>query len=156
NVSLSADSDGRGGIIHGLGGALIDYDGLIGSVNINGGSGGNKFNVDGTVLNVTTNLNTGTGIDTVNVKGTQGALVVNGQSGHDTVNITESNAQTVKGGVTITNSGSFTALNVNDSSTAGRNVTMGVGSDRFGFIKNLTPGQIRYFFNDVSAVRVNA
>src|SRR5262249_8407183 len=62
---------------------FVSFDASLEKLTVNGGSGGNTFNVQDTSKNAVTTLNTGTGADTVNVQGTTGALTVNGQNGLD-------------------------------------------------------------------------
>ncbi len=87
-------------------------------VTINGGSGGNTFVVNDTQTFTTfaTTLNTGSGPDIVNVLATVGALTVNGQGGSDNVAIgLNGSLASIGRGVTVTNSGGFSAVSVDDS-----------------------------------------
>jgi hypothetical protein len=73
--------------------ALISYGGvhLINFVNINGGSGNDIYNVNGTESFYATTLDTGSGQDTVNVQatgGSGGTLTVDLGNGTDTINVT--------------------------------------------------------------------
>src|SRR5205807_4682487 len=67
--------------------ATVHYQ-RIDDVILNGGSGNETYNVNGTESIFSTTLNTGNGNDIVNVDGTSGALVVNLGGGTDSVNIT--------------------------------------------------------------------
>ncbi len=76
-------------------GAHIAFSKLA-SVTVNGGSGGNTFNVQGTDAGTAFALNTGAGNDTVNVGDTRntfeeflGTLTVKGQAGSDTLNLND-------------------------------------------------------------------
>jgi hypothetical protein len=62
------------------GSALISYGNAFDFMNINGGSGTNTYNVNGTMFNPGTTLATGPGnaVNTVNVRGTNGLLNVVG------------------------------------------------------------------------------
>src|SRR5262249_17726762 len=140
----------------GFGTGIILLENLRGPLTMNGGSKGNTFTILDTLPNLTTTLNSGLGIDTVTVKGTTGPLVVNGQNGRDKVNIFSSSATSVQGDATTPNAASFSQVSVNDPSTTGRNVTMGIGADGFGFINNLLQGKIRYKVADTAGVVVNA
>jgi acrosin len=126
------------------------------AINLQGGSGGNTFNVKDTLIDVTTTLNTGQGADTINVQGTTGPLVLNGQSGLDTVNVGQGGSvQGIKGALTVTNSGSFSALNVDDHlDPTGRVVTMDVANG-IGTITGLAPATIKYTAGDVGSVSVS-
>jgi hypothetical protein len=86
--------------ITGLAPATITYDQVdINHVTVDGGSGGNTFNVQATVTNgllPITTVNSGSGNDTINVGDTsntineiRGALTVNGQAGFDILNIND-------------------------------------------------------------------
>jgi hypothetical protein len=113
----------------------------LSSLRVDGGTGGNTFNVSGTASGVTTTLNTGTGNDTVNVHATTGGLLVNGQDGADTANLGNAgSAQSIQGAVSINNAGSFTSVTVDDSAdTTGRTVAVGVSA-----ITGLTPATVNY------------
>jgi hypothetical protein len=98
--------------ITGLASAVINYeqDDILSPVTINGGPGGNTFNVVALPAQ-TVDLYTGGGNDKVNVETTSGSLVVNGQGGTNTLvgpnanetwHITGTNAGNV-GGVSFSN-----------------------------------------------------
>ena len=99
--------------ITGLAPATITYDQLdINHVTVDGGRGGNTFNIQGTVTNgllPITSVNSGSGNDTINVGDTSntineilGTLSVNGQAGFDTLNINDQGS-TVAHHYSITN-----------------------------------------------------
>jgi Ca2+-binding RTX toxin-like protein len=156
-VTLATALGGRQGIITGLGQAAVSYTDLTGLVNVIGGDGGKTFTVKDTVATATTTLDTGAGVDKVTVLRTTGALNINGDNSRDQVIVGSGTVQTIAGQLTVSNTGSFTALTVNDASDpVSRNVGMGVDSEGFGFIVGLAPATIAYFFNDVSAVTVKA
>jgi acrosin len=125
------------------------------AINLQGGSGGNTFNVKDTLVDVTTTLNTGLGNNIVNVQGTTGPLVINGQGGIDAVRVgSNGNAQGLAGALTITNLGGFTKLFVDDHlDHTGRVVTMNVAKG-VGTIAGLSPATIAYNEANVSAVSV--
>src|SRR5262249_10300146 len=142
-----------GGVLYGL--ATFD------SLTVNGGAGGNTFTVNDTrdpggFFHGTTTVNSGLGADTVVVQATVAPVVINGQGGADKVNVLPSSATSVQGAITLTNQANFSRLSVGDTSSSGRNVTMGIGADGFGFINNLLPATIRYKVADTNAVVVNA
>jgi hypothetical protein len=63
------------------------------------------------------------------------------------------NARAVQGDVTITNQGSFTQVNVNDGADVlGRDVTLGVDANGFGFISGLAQGTVRFKAADTLGV----
>ena len=94
-------------------------------------------------------LNMGTGSDTVNVLSTKPPVTIQGNSGHDTVNIGNGGStQGIKGAVDVRNFSSRTAVNIDDSADAtGRTATY----TKTG-ITGLAPGAITWPQNDVSAV----
>jgi hypothetical protein len=130
------------------------------NLNVNGGGGGNIFDVLDTVarnLPVNTTLNTGNGIDTVNVKGTTGAVTIEGQASNDKVNIGVGNTRNIKGAVNVRNFTGRTALNVDDSAdTVARNVTLAT-SGANGTITGLSvsPAVINYVQDDLSSLTVS-
>jgi hypothetical protein len=91
------------------------------------------------------------------VQGTGGALTINGQNGHDQVFL--DNAGSVQGiqrGITITNTGSFTDLFVNDSAdNTSHSVTLDADPTH-GTITGLAPNTISYNVADVSSVTVDS
>jgi hypothetical protein len=139
-LSLNDSSDTVGqtatitaGSVSGLAPATISFTGArLGSLSVNGGSGGNTFTVAGTPAGVTTTLHSGVGADQVNIQGTSGPLVLNGDAGGDTVNI-GSTAPTLggtpdglAGAVQIASTTGSIALNVDDSGDPiGRDITLG-------------------------------
>ncbi len=129
---------------------LITYTSLTGSLILHGGSGATTFNVNSTAMAVTT-LNSGTGVNTVNVRATTGTLNINGQSGQDTVNVSNAgSAQGIVGLINLTNAGSYTALTVDDSATAAAK-TVSLGSTH---LIGLAPNGIYWVENDVRSVTV--
>jgi hypothetical protein len=102
DISWTATSSATGGVT---------------GLTINGGSGGNTFNVDNTSnFYTSTLLNTGTGSDTVNVYATTGALNVNNPGGQDSVYVTvQGHVQGISGGVNVSGRGT-TSLTVDDGS----------------------------------------
>jgi hypothetical protein len=76
--------------------ALQIYFAAFSSATVNGGSGGNTFNVLGTAAAIPVTLNTGAGTNTVNVGDSRntleeflGTLTVNGQNGNNTLNLND-------------------------------------------------------------------
>ncbi len=103
----------------------------LSALTIDGGSGGNTFNVTGTPAGITTTINSGTGADTTTVDSTgnissQCALDINGQGGADTVTLGNAgNTQNLLGSISISNTGGLTNLTVNDSAdTTGRTANL--------------------------------
>src|SRR5437764_8769215 len=98
---------------------------------LDGGSGGNTFNVGFTPnlsgRAILTTINSGSGNDTVNVAATSGnggaSLAIQGQAGQDQVNVGDPghNAQGIGGAVSVDNSAGSTALTLDDATdTAAR------------------------------------
>jgi acrosin len=135
---------------------VIGYDASTTKLTVNGGSGGNIFNVLGTSTTAATTLDTGFGNNTVNVQSTTGALTVNGQGGQDAVNVGQGgSAQGIKGALSITGTGSHTKLSVDDHlDHTGRVVTMDVANGT-GTITGLAPATIMYTEAGVHSVSVS-
>jgi hypothetical protein len=92
----------------------VDYTDLR-SLKVNGGSGGNIYQVYGTP-SAALALNTGAGQDTVSVFITSGPLTLNGQGNMDTVNIgLAGHVSFIGNSVSVFNSGGFSAVTVDDS-----------------------------------------
>ena len=115
---------------------------------IDGGSGGNTFQVNDTTSFATTVLNTGTGADTVNVPFTGDAeLDINGQDGLDTVILGASTGevlgmQGLTGSIYVGNANGHTALTLDDSQdTAGRTARL-ADADGTDTITGLSPASI--------------
>ena len=84
------------------------------SLTIDGGNQGNAFLIEGPPASTT--LNTGKGSDNVFVESTTAPLIVNGQDGLDRVNIgLNGSTQFIGNSVFITNTGGYTAVDVDDS-----------------------------------------
>jgi hypothetical protein len=96
---------------------------------VDGGDGGNTFNVNTTsVLYTETLLNTGAANDTVNIYATQGGLDVYNPGGFDITNVGLGNMGSINGFVDAYGLGT-TSLNLGDGSdTVARTVTMNDGS----------------------------
>ena len=130
---------------------------------VSGGTAGNTFNIVNTPQNslntVFVTVNSGTGIDTVNVQQTRSVTTINGQSGADIVNVGNvGNMQQIAKDVVITNSTSYSTINLNDSADLqGRAVTLDVASTFAGVIgsvTNLAPGQILFKQSDLRALNI--
>jgi hypothetical protein len=165
-ITLDTEYYGNIGTIKGIGSnsnVVIDYwRGEVSEVTVRGGDASNVFNVLNTVgedgaLKTKTTLFTGEGADTVNIRKTTGKLTVNGEDGHDVVNLGDltGSAQSIVGDVHVTNLHRFSTINVTDSNDgAARNVTFdgdGAGGT-LGSITNLTQGKITYVPADVEGV----
>jgi len=128
------------------------------NLNMNGGGGGNTFEVLDTVsrnLPVNTTLNTGNGIDTVNVRGTTGAVTIDGQSSNDKVNVGVGNTRKLNGPVTVRSQFGRVALNVDDSTdTVARNVMFATNGAN-GSITGLSPAVITYVQDDLDSLTVS-
>jgi PKD domain len=165
NVTMSISGDF--GTITNVAPAPIKYAArTVTTVTINGsnpgvGKVGNTFTVQDTVdafgIPVTT-LNTGNGIDTVNVQRTTGKLTVNGQNSRDTVNVgLNGNMQSIKRALTITNAGSFSAINLNNQAdNTARTVTLNANNSiGVATISDLAPALITYTTFDLSKLTIN-
>jgi hypothetical protein len=160
NVTLGTVS-AREGEIFGPGLPTILYPNFTGRLNFSGGPGdgtvGNTFTVQDTVAAATMSINTGSGNNTIDVEGTTGALTVNGRGGRDSVNVgQDGQLERLQGNLTITNGSGFSTLNVDNSrDVVNHDVTMGVGTDGFGFISGLAQGTIEYKAAETDTVTVN-
>jgi hypothetical protein len=93
----------------------INYSGLL-FLRVNGGSGGNEYDVMNTPA-IATTLSTGGGRDLVLVSKTSGPLSVLGQGGSDIVHIGhDGTVQDIGKAVVVSNSGGYSAVTVDDSS----------------------------------------
>ena len=135
-IDDSADTAGRTatlsrGSISGLAPATITWSVFdMGTLTVNGGSGGNTFNVFETVLSTVSNLNTGAGNDTVNVQCVLGgsAINVNGQGGNDNVNVFFSVLDSSHGSSLAGFSSILGAINVSNA-TGATNLTLDTTSE---------------------------
>jgi hypothetical protein len=142
------------GTILGLAPAEIIYS-LVSPVTIDGGSGGNRFDVLTTVAHLT-QLNTGTGNDLVDILATVGALDITGLSGNDTVTIGSlapslgGTVANIQGAVTVNNALGRTALIVDDSAdSTGRTATLTNSA-----LTGLAPAAINYVSTGLSSLAV--
>ena len=149
------DVDAGNGTITGLAPGVIRHRGSE-TLNIFGGSKNNTFIVANTLPGTLTALNSGSGIDTVSVLRTSSPLVIDGQSGRDTVVLgVNGSVQAVTGAVSVTNNGDFTSLLVLDNLDAvARQVSLAL-SGGFGTITGLSPAQIRYASRDLKALSIS-
>ncbi len=148
------------GIVQRSGSALINYNSGINFVNINGGSGNNTYNVNGTEEIYATAINTGNGVDTVNVRATgDGGFSAGGPltvtttgsgSNRNTVNV--GNAGSLAGitsAVTFNNTPSYDHLVLDDSSDATNRAVHVTANSITGFstgsINWTSPGGISSF-----------
>ena len=160
NIALA--NTGSSASVSGAAPALITYvQNDLSTLTIIAGSHGNTFNVTDTPqanAAAQTILNTGTGADMVNVLRSTGPLFVNGQNGRDTVNVgLNNNVQSIKGALNISNTFSFSAINLNDQADAnGHTVTMGTnpGANQ-GSVFGLAPAIVLYRLGDLSTLTVN-
>jgi hypothetical protein len=137
---------GTGGEVTGMAPANIywspssSYNGGVTSLDVEGGSGGNTFNVRGTShLVYWTSIFTGSGNDTVNVYATTGGLDVINSGGADNINIGLGSLANINGWVNVYGTGS-TGLYLNDGNdTTGRTVSMYDGE-----ITGLAPANITW------------
>ena len=121
-------------------GATVNYANLS-SLDVDGGTGGNSFTVNGTPDNITTTLRSGTGDDTTDVTATGVASTLNiaGQGGADLVVLgSAGSAQGLNGTINQTNAaGSATDLIVDDSDdTARQSITIMTGTMTGSMVNN--------------------
>jgi len=133
---------------------------LASPLTINGGSGGNTFNVDNTTAFVVTDLNTGTGANTVNVfKTGHNTLNINGQGGADTVTLgalatAPFGMQGLSGTINVTNTSPLTALTLDDSAdTTGQTASL-TNDGTTGTVTGLAPATINYTDAGISSLTV--
>jgi hypothetical protein len=153
---VTMDVANGSGTITGLAPVTITYpEAAVSSVSVGGGDGGNTFNVQNTAGNATTTINSGAGKNFVNVRRTTGALVVNGQSGPDLVDVgLGGSVQSIKGALTVTNTAPASALVVDNSAdTFNRSIGLGVTAGN-GNITGLAPATITYAASAVNSVQV--
>lgn len=115
--TVDLNDDGTIGQITGFGGATVVYnDSIIAGLTINGGTGGNTFNVDGTPWNLstpTTQIDKGSGSgNTVNIHGIteDSTLDLTGTGTNDAVNIVA--GATISGQLQINEAANSTAMTI--------------------------------------------
>jgi hypothetical protein len=143
------------------GSAVVNYNFAVGNITnlvITGGSGNNTYNVQSTQALYPTSINTGSGVDTVNVRTTAGPLFIvsAGGGGVDAVNVGSAagSAQGILGSVTVTNTESFTRLNVDDSSDPNPQHVMLSGSGLTGILSSLAPAPLYYATTAINSLTV--
>jgi hypothetical protein len=166
SVDDSADSTARtitvnSNFIGGLAPGAINYDNTVTSLTIDGGTGGNIFNVIGTLPSgSTTDLNTGTGADTVNATATGGGTVnIHGQNGADTVTLGGSTSaplgmQGLSGTINVDNAGALTTLTLDDSQDTTAQAATLADNGTTGLVAGLSPATISYTDIDLSGLTV--
>ena len=129
-----------------------------------GGSGGNTFTIDDTFKAASstsasaTIITTGPGNDQVNVRGTTGQLIIDGQSGSDTIDVGNgNNSQNIRGDVSVSNLGGLTALNLHNSADpTGRGVTVDANSGNGqNTVTGLMPAKVSFVANDVKTLGIS-
>jgi uncharacterized repeat protein (TIGR01451 family) len=146
-IDDSADAVGRTASfsrssVSGLAPATITFNASdIGTITVNGGTGGNVFNVLSTVPGSVNNFNSGAGNDTVNVQSVLGGstLNVSGQGGADQVNVifnvfdssqgSLAGFSTILGPVNVSNASGATTLTLDTTAeSSSQTVTIGAAS----------------------------
>src|SRR5262249_16133087 len=96
------------------------------NLNINLGSGGDTFLIQGTAAKTSTSLNSGAGADTVNVQTTAGPTTVNTGGGSNSNTVIVSSTAPTAGGIVANNKGTLSVvgnthdtLNVDDTGSTG-------------------------------------
>ena len=166
-LGTSTDSGVTYDVLHGLTPGNIRATGSLLVVNL--GNAGNTVDVTGTApapnpvpTFAVVNLNTGNGDDTVNVNatGTGTVLNINGQNGHDQVNLTDPAAgvQNVRGVVNVSNPLGHTTMLIDDTSdTATRSLSLdafNAGNVRYGILQGLGPAPIDFAGANVDRVNI--
>lgn len=125
-ITLDVDNGSNTGSVTGLSAGDIHFKpNQLGSLEINGGSGGNTFAVNQTPAAITTLIRTGSGQNLVNVFASSGPLNIENQ-GTDSVWIGKGGTlQTIAGPVTLSGNAASTTLTVDDTADPiGRNGTL--------------------------------
>ena len=143
---------------------VIRFDPItLNSLVVSGSQFVNRFDILGTPQNRQNNativLNSGLSNDTVNVLRTSSHTTINGQNGSDLVSVGQAgNMQGISKPLVITNAGSYSTINLDDSNdAAGRAVTMdviGTLDGVFGIVENLSPGTIWFKRGDLRALNI--
>ena len=166
SVSRTVTLSDAGGTdtIQGLTPGTIDAtDSGLGSLTVLGGTGGNNFTVNGTfananVVNSPTVIDTGIGNDTTTVRATTSgsSLLIDGQSGTDTVLISSGGSvANIAGSVSIANDSGHTALTVDGSADSGDHGAFLSGGATQSTLQNLTPAPIDYNTAQLSSLTVD-
>jgi len=131
----------------------------LGSLTINGGSGGNTFTVNNTSGFFVTTLNTGTGNDTVGVFATgNNTLNIHGQSGFDTVSLgglASVGMQSLTGVINVTNTDGFNTLTLDDSQNSSANIATLADDGTTSTVTGLAPATINITDNDARSITVD-
>jgi hypothetical protein len=159
NVSLGNFFTVNGSVFGLSPGSIIYRKSDLSSLIINGGGGGNVFNVYDTPQNalgtLATHLYTGAGAETVSVLATTGALQIEGRGGFDAVFVGNAGSvQGIHGIIDVSNrpSGAATALTINGSNdAASQNITI-----KSNIVTGLAPAAVRFVSDCLSALTVSA
>jgi large repetitive protein len=132
----------------------------INSLTINGGSGGNTFNVNNTTALAATTLNTGNGDDSVNVYKTgDNTLTVNGEDGQDEValgGVADIGMQDLSGVINLSNSAGFDDATLDDSEDVVGQAGDLSDDGTTGTVTELSPATINYPDTDLSSLTIDA
>lgn len=102
-------------------------------------------------------INSGTGEDLIDILATEKPITVNGQSGHDNVIVGKGNkTDQIRAEVFVTNSGSFTTLQVVDNlGEFSSNIKLNVNTNiALGTITGLGTGKVTYRPSDIANLNV--
>lgn len=156
-LGTATDSGVTYDVLHGLTPGDIRAAGSLLVVNL--GNAGNTIDVTGTApapnplpTFAIVNLNTGNGDDTVNISATGlGTILnINGQAGHDHVNITDpaTGVQNIRGVVNVSNPLGHTTLLIDDSADVGDHLmtlnAFNAGGVAYGALLGLAPAAIDF------------
>lgn len=155
------NDDGAGtGSVAVTGSATTSYDPFdIASITINGGSGGNTFNVNQTSSFFPTALFTGFGNDTTNVFATgSNDLDIHGEAGQDSVTLGADpvvGMQNLLGTIDVDNILGFTALVLDDSADTSSQFADLSNDGTNGQVTGLSPATISYSNNSINSLVVS-
>jgi hypothetical protein len=146
----------------GLGGAIATTTyspvNLSAPLTIDGGSGGNTFDVNDTTASQPTDLNTGLGNDTVDVFATgNNTLNVDGQGGQDAVTLGASaldGMQGLNGTISVGNDAGTSALTLDDSQDANGPTASMTNNGTTGTVTGLSPATVSYTDAAIGALNV--
>ena len=157
--TLDNDDGVPSGSVAVTGSATTSYNPFdLASLTVNGGSGGNTFNVNATSAFYPTTLNTGTGDDTTNVFATgDNTLDIHGQAGQDTVILGADpvvGMQNLFGTINVDNDLGFTDLTLDDSADTTGQTALLFNDGTNGQVTGLSPATINYVNDDTSSLTV--
>jgi large repetitive protein len=157
--TLDNDDGVPSGSVATTGSATTSYNPFdLASLTVNGGSGGNTFNVNATSAFYPTTLNTGDGDDATNVFATgDNTLDIHGQAGQDAVGLgadPTAGMQNLFGTINVDNALGFTDVTLDDSADATGQTALLFNDGTNGQVTGLAPATINYVNDDISSLTV--